>query len=348
MLQDSPLMVDAPTFDTTLPAFEEAHNTSKQQKSFQEAPCRVNNSNQEKSLGESLWEGNLSNESTLLDPALPGLQVNNKSSETQRVRPAAKHTEQSIKPRGKGVDAAAKKLQDVQPRRKVNTDTVSQANVGITKKKAAVHNGGRRRKAPRRTIIHLDFPNYDHLKIIPRKPEDVIHSFHEASNLSEIAKPRQFFKRSPIPEEYKKNRANETSMLIMTGSFVKRPGVVSKRRSSVNVSAIESIILPQAQRSKHDQQPNNWNCEEEELGEKATLTHQSASRSKSSGSRKVDVGTMTDQSVVTMTVEEINQVLNLVASGIQLAKVNTQGAAVQEEKADLLRILGERISSVSM
>merc|ERR1712192_272597 len=52
--------------------------------------------------------------------------------------------------------------------------------------------------------------------------------------------------------------------------FLKRPGVVSKRRSSVNISAIKSIILPQALRSKHDQQPNNWDCEEEEFGGKAT------------------------------------------------------------------------------
>ena len=34
MLQDTPPLLDAPSFDTTLPAFEEAHNTSKNQKSI--------------------------------------------------------------------------------------------------------------------------------------------------------------------------------------------------------------------------------------------------------------------------------------------------------------------------
>ena len=308
MLQDSPLMVDAPTFDTTLPAFEEAHNTSKHQKSFQEPPRRVNASNQENSPGECLRGDDLSHESTLQDPALPGLQVNDNLSEKQGVRTSAKLTEPSIKPRGKAVDAAAKKPKVVQPRRKMHTVNVGQANLG-TKRKAVVPNVGRRRKAPRRTITYLDFPNYDHLKIIPRKPEDVTLSFHDASNVSEFSKPRQFFKRSPIPEEYKRSCANPTSRLNLTGSFMKRSGVVSKRRSSVNVSAIESIILPQASRSKHDQQTNNWDCAEEELGGKSTCVRRPASRSKSSCPRKVDVGTSTDQGVVTMTVEEFNQVL---------------------------------------
>merc|ERR1712192_5936 len=193
MLQDSPLMVDAPTFDTTLPAFEEAHNTSKQQKTFQEAPCRVNASNQEKRPAESLWKGGLSNDSTLQDTTLPGLQVKDKSSDKLRVRSTTKLAEPSNKPRGKAVDAVPKKSKAVQPRRQLPPINVSQANVGITKRKPAVQNGGRRRKAPRRTITHLDFPNYDHLKIIPRKPDDVTHSFLNFSNLSEISKPRQFF-----------------------------------------------------------------------------------------------------------------------------------------------------------
>ena len=105
------------------------------------------------------------------------------------------------------------------------------------------------------------------------------------------------------------------------------------------MSAIESINLPQAARARDEQQPNNWDYEEEELGGKATCAHQSASRSKSSCPRKVDVGTMTDQSLVTMTVEEFNQVLNLVASGIQLAKANSQSAAVQQVGFNTARVL---------
>jgi len=349
MLQDSPLMLDAPTFDTTLPAFEEAHNTSKHQKSFQEPPRRVNASNREKIPGESLRGDDLFHESTLQDIMLPGLQVKDKSSVKQRALTSGKHTEPSIKPRGKTVYAAAKKSKDIQPRRKMHPVNVSQANVG-TKRKATVQNGGRKRKAPRRTITHRDFPNYDHLKIIPRKPEDVARSFHDASNVSEVSKQKQFFKQSPIPEEYKKSYANKTSRLNLTGSFMKRSGVVSKRRSSVNISAIESIILPQASRSNHDEQANNWDCEEEELGGKATQARRPASRSKSStpSARKVDVGTSTDQKVVTMSVEEFNQVLNFVASGILLASANTQGAAVQEEKTILLKELRQKMTSVNM
>jgi len=44
-----------------------------------------------------------------------------------------------------------------------------------------------------------------------------------------------------------------------------------------------------------------------------------------------------------MTVEEFKQVLNLVASGIQLASANTRGIAVQEEKTYLLRKMRQRI-----
>merc|ERR1712181_60325 len=126
MLQDSPLMVDAPTFDTTLPAFEEAHNTSKHLKTFQEAsaPRWVNSSNQEKTLGESLWEGDLSNDGTL-----PGLQVKDKSTNKQRPRISAKLTEPSIKPRMNSVDAATKKSpKAVQSRRQLPPINVSQAN----------------------------------------------------------------------------------------------------------------------------------------------------------------------------------------------------------------------------
>jgi len=219
----------------------------------------------------------------------------------------------------------------------VNTPTVSKASVG-TKRKAAEQNVGRRRKAPKRTITHFDFPNYGHLEIIPRKPEDVTHSFHDVSKLSEFSRPRQFFKKSPIPEEYKKRCANKTTRLnlTLTGSFGKRAGAVSKRRSSVYVSALPSIILP----PRVDQQTDNWVCVGEEL---AGGTKGTASGSKSSSPRMVDGSTFTDQGVVSMTVEEFNQVLNLVASGIQLASANTRGIAVQEEKTYLLRKMRQRI-----
>ena len=231
LLQDSPVMVDAPTFDTTLPAFEEAHNTSKHQKSFQEAPLGVTSFNQDQFLGESSRQ-DFSNESAP--------QVQDRSLAKQTV----KLTEQHIRSNGKAADTVTKKSKGGQLKRKVNADDRRRADVG-TKRKSEVQNvGGRRRKAPRRTVTHLEFPNYGHLEIIPSKPEDVTRSFHDVSNLSAVSKPRQFFKRSPIPEEYKKKKcANETSRLNLTASFMKRSGVVSKRRSSVDASAIASIIL---------------------------------------------------------------------------------------------------------
>merc|ERR1712037_902483 len=123
----------------------------------------------------------------------------------------------------------------------------------------------------------------------------------------------------------------------------KRPGVVSKRRSSVDASAIASIILPHETRA----QTNNCDYEDEELEERASRVRRLASSgSKSSRPTMVDVSTSTDQAVVTMTVEEFNQVLHLVASGIQLASANTEGAAVQEQKTKLLRELRLRISSM--
>ena len=107
---------------------------------------------------------------------------------------------------------------------------------------------------------------------------------------------------------------------------MKRSGVVSKRRSSVDASAIASIILPHETRA----QTNNWDYGDEELeGRASRVRRLASSASTSSRPTMVDVSTSTDQAVVTMTVEEFNQVLHLVASGIQLASANTEGAAVQ-------------------
>ena len=102
---------------------------------------------------------------------------------------------------------------------------------------------------------------------------------------------------------------------VLSRSTAARPTLASSNNfltqyySGQPLIIIESIILPQASRSKHDQQTNNWDCAEEELGGKSTCVCRPASRSKSSCPRKVDVGTSTDQGVVTMTVEEFNQVL---------------------------------------
>merc|ERR1719209_164701 len=63
MLQDTPPLLDAPSFDTTLPAFEEAHNTSKTQKSISKPAAGAVFSNQ---------ENELLNEGSLADSVLPG------------------------------------------------------------------------------------------------------------------------------------------------------------------------------------------------------------------------------------------------------------------------------------
>merc|ERR1719494_1715748 len=48
MLQDTPPLLDAPSFDTTLPAFEEAHNTSKNQKTITKPSTGAVSFNKEK------------------------------------------------------------------------------------------------------------------------------------------------------------------------------------------------------------------------------------------------------------------------------------------------------------
>ena len=103
---------------------------------------------------------------------------------------------------------------------------------------------------------------------------------------------------------------------------MRRSGVVSKRRSKVDASAIASIILPHETRT----QTNNWDYGDEEMEGRASRVRRLASARKSSRPTMVDVSSSTDQGV-TMTVEEFNQVLHLVASGIQLAS-DTEGADV--------------------
>ena len=296
MLQDSPLMMDAPTFDTTLPAFEEAHNASKQlQKSFQEAHT-VKPSYQEKSLQDFCDSVN--------DAALPVAQKTGNI--TQATKPNV-----AVKSKGKGIDTDSKTPNNSSASRKLAN--LTNAAVGRKRKSAAQINGTRR-KAPRRTIKHLNFTNYDHLEIIPGRPEDVTHSFHNVSNISESSKPRRFFKKSPIPDDYKKTCANKTARLNWTRSSVKSAGAISKR-STVDVSAIASIILPQAPRARQVHQIDEDGAEEYAVT--APSLH------------KLDASTSTEQGFVMMDVDEFQQLLHLVAAGIGLAASTTRGSKAQ-------------------
>ena len=184
-----------------------------------------------------------------------------------------------------------------------------------TKRKSGAQISGTRRKAPRRTITHLNFTNYDHLEIIPLGPEDVTRSFLNVSNISESSKPRRFFTKSPLPDAYKKKCANQTARLNWTGSSVKRAGTMSKRRGIVDASAIASFTRPQPPRARQGQQ--NIEDGAEEYAITAPSLH------------KLDASTSTEQGFVMMDVDEFQQLLHLVAAGIGLAASTTKGSKAQ-------------------
>ena len=127
-------------------------------------------------------------------------------------------------------------------------------------------------------------------------------------------KPRRFFKKSPLPDAYKKKCANQTARLNWTGSSVKRARTISKRRAIVDASAITSITLPQPPRARQGQQIEDG---AEEYAATAPSLH------------KLDASTSTEQGFVMMDVDEFQQLLHLVAAGIGQAASTTKGSKAQ-------------------
>ena len=127
-------------------------------------------------------------------------------------------------------------------------------------------------------------------------------------------KPRRFFKKSPLPDAYKKKCANQTARLNWTGSSVKRARTISKRRAIVDASAITSITLPQPPKARQGQQIEDG---AEEYAATAPSLH------------KLDASTSTEQGFVMMDVDEFQQLLHLVAAGIGQAASTTKGSKAQ-------------------
>merc|ERR1719494_579404 len=147
MLQDTPPLLDAPSFDTTLPAFEEAHNTSKNQKSITKPAAGAVSFNRE---NESLNE-DPSADSVLPDPdredepaAKKGVKIidkdNTKSSESRVAKDIERSEERCVdiirkKPKGKNCSTTG----DKKIKNGAKEKNSSQKRVG-------------QRKAPKRSI----------------------------------------------------------------------------------------------------------------------------------------------------------------------------------------------------
>ena len=86
---------------------------------------------------------------------------------------------------------------------------------------------------------------------------------------------------------------------------MKRAGTISKRRAIVDASAIMSITLPQPPRARQGQQIEDG---AEEYAATAPSLH------------KLDASTSTEQGCVVLMMDEFQQLLHLVAAGIELAK----------------------------
>ena len=188
MLQDTPPLLDAPSFDTTLPAFEEAHNTSKNQKSISKPSTGSVSFNKEKEKHQN----ELLNEDLLADsdfdredepankkcitgaaaksPVKATMKANKKSSESSVV---------------KNIERSEERCGDMKKKSKgKNCSTTGEKKIRNTaKEKNLSQKRGGQRKAPKRNITLLDFTNYDHLEILPRKSLDLSHSANVTSDV---------------------------------------------------------------------------------------------------------------------------------------------------------------------
>ena len=176
---------------------------------------------------------------------------------------------------------------------------------------------GGQRKAPKRNITFLDFTNYDHLEILPRKSLDLSRSVNDRCDVVESSKKRKFFKNTiAIPDHLTKRSENRLSVSrfnISGAPRTERCGQgVSRRRSFVSESALASITLPP-------------------VTETFRLWHQEPIQA-AKKPRMMDASTSPDQDVVILRVEEFNKVLELIASGIKLATTTSRTSVAQVGK----------------
>jgi len=334
MLQDTPPLLDAPSFDTTLPAFEEAHNTSKNRKSNSKLSTGAVSFNQEMNQNES-W-----NEDLLVDSVHLGFDRDDEPAKKKcktgaaaksPVKATMKANKKSLgSSAAKNIEGSEERCGDIKKKSKgTNCSTTGEKKIkNSAKEKSSSQKRGGQRKAPRRNITFLDFTNYDHLEILPRKSCDLSRSVNVTSDVVESSKERKFFKNTiAIPDHLTKRGDNRLSVsrFNMSGaSRTERCGQgVSRRRPFVDDSALASITLPP-------------------VSETFRPRHQEPIQA-AKKPRMNDASTSPDQDVVVLRVEEFNKVLQLIASGIKLATATSRTSVAQEEMADWLAKMKSKI-----
>ena len=323
MLQDTPPLLDAPSFDTTLPAFEEAHNTSKTQKSISKPAAGAVSFNRE---NESL------NEDPSADSVLPGLDREDEpATKKSKTRAAVKKPVKTINKANtkisesrvaKNIEGSEQRCVDTKKKskRKNCSATGDKKIKSSAKEKNSTQKRGGQRKAPKRNITFRDFTNYDHLEILPRNSFNFSRSVNDTYDVGESSKKRKFFKTTiAIPDHLRKrsgDRLSVSKLNISGAPRTQRYGEgVSRRRSFVDPAAIASITLPS-------------------VSETSRLGHQEPIQV-AKKPRMTDSSTSPDQDVVVLKVEEFNKVLQLIASGIKLA-TTTNGTSVAQVRKEFL------------
>merc|ERR1712013_581405 len=331
MLQDTPPLLDAPSFDTTLPAFEEAHNTSKNQKTISKPSTGAVSFNKEK---ESL------NEDPSADFVLPGPDREDEPAEKKsKTRGAAKkpvkiinkdNTKSSESRVSKYIERSEERCVDIirkKPKGKNCSTTGDKKIKNGAKEKNSSQKRGDKRKAPKRSITFRDFTNYDHLEILPRNSVNLSRSVNDTNDVGESSKKRKFFKTIAIPDHLMKrsgNRLSVSKVNISGAPRTERCGQgVSRRRSFVDPAAIARITLPS-------------------VSETSRLRHQEPIQA-AKKPRMTDASTSPDQDLVVLRVEEFNKFLQLIASGIKLATTTNGTSVAQKEMAEWMTKLENRI-----
>merc|ERR1712013_642413 len=324
-------MGDAPPFDTTLPAFEEAHNTSKNQKSISKSFTRAVSFNKKKYQNESLNEDLLADSDFDIEEEPVERKSNTRSAVGNPVKTTSKANTKSSESRAvKNIEPSEQRCGDIKKKSKgkiCSTPGKQKIKTSAKEKNSSQKRGGKR-KAPKRNISFLDFTNYDHLEILPRKSCDLSRSVNVTSDVVESSKKRKFFKNTiAIPDHLTKRGDNRLSVArfnISGAPRTERCGQgVSRRGSFVSESALASITLPQ-------------------VSETFRLRHQEPIQA-AKKPRMMDGSTSPDQDVVVLRVEEFNKVLEFIAAGIKLATTTSRTSVAQEERADWLARLKSKI-----
>merc|ERR1719204_1997394 len=210
MLQDTPPLLDAPSFDTTLPAFEEAHNTSKNQKSISKPSTGAVSFTKEKKKhqNESLNEDLLADSDFDREEEPLERKSNARPAVENPVKTSNKANTKSFESRvAKNIEGSEQRCGDIKKKSKgkICSTPGKQKIKTSAKQKNSSQKRGDKRKAPKRNISFLDFTNYDHLEILPRKSCDLSRSVNVTSDVVESSKKRQFFKNTiSIPDHLTK------------------------------------------------------------------------------------------------------------------------------------------------